>query len=1139
MAGSALAQTTVYVDGSVATTGTGSQAAPFKTITEALALTDVDLTILVAGGTYTNETPYTDILSDQTLIGGYDSSFTISDTLSTPTIIDMGRLSQLDQQGTFFIGGATGWTIENLVIQNSTTGEYDDTENGGAIYVRNGSNGTFRDVTFFNCHTKFEGGVESGPAREGGAVCIRDDSTVVFEDCVFDSCTAVGGGGAVRMRSARGAGNTAKFYRCLFTNCGARGNGSVIDDGDGASQIEIMNCIFANNGVDVVVPSGTAPSTYLIRVSDRRALIYNCTFVGNNNPTGYMFNIGNSSSGGAVKEIVNCIITDSTIGSGGSGVAIFNYADDYDDATILQNNLFFNNSDLDPLDPTGANIINTNGNIAGDPQFVNAANGDYYLKPGSPGEDAGQTLALVFDDFAHTLRPVGSAYDIGALEGQRMNPKVRSVMAKASSSIMADLGPENTVDESGLNPWGQHDTTPTNMWLSRFGQEPPVWIQYEFDIAYNLDQMWIWNSNTELEPIVGLGGLGVKTATIEYSTDGTTWTVLADVPEFAQAPGTDDYTYDTTVYFDGVAAKFVKITCTSSWGGGGQYGLSEVRFFYFPVQARYPNPGDGATGVAIDTTLSWLAGTEAAEHKVYFSEDEQSVIDGTATAVTVSEASYDPLSLDLGSMYYWRVDEVNNTNPESPWVGSVWSFTTADYAIVDDFEDYKGELAPLEERIWFSWHDGFGYGGPATPPYYPGNGTGSGVGDLDNPVTYMEESTVHGGNMSMPYFFNNSGSTGKAYYSEAKKTLVDRRDWTEGGVKALSLWFQGYSASVGSFTDNLDGTYTMTASGTDITGTSDEFHFAYKPLNGAGSIVARIDSMDNTNEWAKAGVMIRDTLDPNSAHAMVFVTPGNGVVFEYRPGAGQDNVGSAAVQSGITAPHWVKLDRDIVGNITTSQSADGLTWDILGTEQNIPMNIPIYIGLAVTAHNENATCQAEFSNFQLAVSGPWANQDIGIESNEAERMYVSIANSNGTTGTVYYDDNDNIVEDATQIDTWTEFNIDLKDFQDQGVNMVDVNSVTVGIGTKGSTTPGGAGKVYIDDIRLYRPRCLPDKVTLSEADFDSNCIVDFRDLETLAGEWLANDSGLSVDLNTDSTVDFKDYAILANQWLEQQLWPTW
>ena len=237
------------------------------------------------------------------------------------------------------------------------------------------------------------------------------------------------------------------------------------------SQIEIVNCIFVNNGVDVAVPSGTAPSNYEIRVTDRRALIYNCTFVGSNNPDGFMFNVVDSSDAAAAKEIVNCIIANNTIASGGTVFALFGYATGYNDATTLQNNLFFSNSGLDPLDPAGANIIGANGNIAGDPQFADAANGDYHLKADSPGVDAGQTLALVPDDFAGMARPVGSAFDIGALEGQAspkpLSNKVRSVTATASSSFKADSGPEKTVDGSGLNALDLHDTTAANMWAER------------------------------------------------------------------------------------------------------------------------------------------------------------------------------------------------------------------------------------------------------------------------------------------------------------------------------------------------------------------------------------------------------------------------------------------------------------------------------------------------------------------------------------------------------------------------------------------------------------------------------------------------------------------------------------------------
>jgi hypothetical protein len=235
-------------------------------------------------------------------------------------------------------------------------------------------------------------------------------------------------------------------------------------------------------------------------------------------------------------------------------------------------------------------------------------------------------------------------------------------------------------------------------------------------------------------------------------------------------------------------------------------------------------------------------------------------------------------------------------------------------------------------------------------------------------------------------------------------------------------------------------------------------------------------------------------------YAFMLVSPAGGIAYQRRADTAVDAIGTTV--TGITAPQWVKIERDNASYFTASYSDDGQNWTTVDPPEQLFIGSNAFIGLALTSHNASATCQTEFSNVQVSVTGPWANQDIGIQSNDPERIYVAIANSNGTTGTVYYEDNDNIVEDATQIDTWTEFNIDLKDFQDQSVNLADVNSIAIGIGTKGSTTPGGTGKMYFDDIRLYRPRCVTDKLTLSEADLNSDCVIDFRDLEILVSDWL-------------------------------------
>jgi len=214
-----------------------------------------------------------------------------------------------------------------------------------------------------------------------------------------------------------------------------------------------------------------------------------------------------------------------------------------------------------------------------------------------------------------------------------------------------------------------------------------------------------------------------------------------------------------------------------------QYGLSEVRFFQIPVQARKPYPDSGAADVDPDVVLGWIAGREAVTHDVYLSTDEQAVIDGTAGVATVTEASYAPLSLDLGATHYWKINEVNEAGTPTTWESKIWSFTTNDNIVVDDFESYNdldpGE--PASNRIFNVWIDGYGI---AT--------NGSLVGYETPP--FCEQTIVHGGEQSMPLFYNN---TGGAAYSEAELPLSPAQDWTKSGVQALVLYFYGDAGNTG------------------------------------------------------------------------------------------------------------------------------------------------------------------------------------------------------------------------------------------------------------------------------------------------------------------------------------------------------
>jgi len=167
---------------------------------------------------------------------------------------------------------------------------------------------------------------------------------------------------------------------------------------------------------------------------------------------------------------------------------------------------------------------------------------------------------------------------------------------------------------------------------------------------------------------------------------------------------------------------------------------------------------------------------------VYFSADAQSVENSTAPAETVLETSYGPLSLDLGSIYYWRVDEVNNANTIPVWEGSTWSFTTSEYLVVDDFESYNDIEAGEEgsNLVYLTWIDG--YDNPSV--------NGSTVGYTEAFQPSMEAVIIHGGFQSVPVMYNN-GTASISEVTASTSDLAVGSDWTVGAPAVLTLWFYG------------------------------------------------------------------------------------------------------------------------------------------------------------------------------------------------------------------------------------------------------------------------------------------------------------------------------------------------------------
>ena len=187
----------------------------------------------------------------------------------------------------------------------------------------------------------------------------------------------------------------------------------------------------------------------------------------------------------------------------------------------------------------------------------------------------------------------------------------------------------------------------------------------------------------------------------------------------------------------------------------------------------------------------------------------------------------------------------------------------------------------------------------------------------------------------------------------------------------------GLTGSSGSPADNIY----LTASGSDIQGTSDNFHYAWRSWTGDGTLTARVNGVIATDPWAKAGLMFRETLSANARNAFIALTPGNGTTFQSRSSADGSTGFSNLV--GLSAPYWLKLQR--VGNLFTPyQSADGVTWTQAGTPVTLSMATTFYVGFAATAHNNTLLTAAQFDQISLVASAPSAPTGLTATAGNAQ-----------------------------------------------------------------------------------------------------------------------------------------------------------
>ncbi|MHC4742762.1 MAG: lamin tail domain-containing protein, partial [Planctomycetota bacterium] len=184
---------------------------------------------------------------------------------------------------------------------------------------------------------------------------------------------------------------------------------------------------------------------------------------------------------------------------------------------------------------------------------------------------------------------------------------------------------------------------------------------------------------------------------------------------------------------------------------------------------------------------------------------------------------------------------------------------------------------------------------------------------------------------------------------------------SQPGVAARDI---GGAAPAGSYSAAGEA-YTLSGSGADIWGNSDSFYFVYLPLAGDGEISARVASMTDTHDWAKCGVMIRETLDPGSKNAFCYMASQHGKSIQSRI---QTNSGSSHSNTeGYSVPYWVRLVRT-GDTFSYYHSDDGIDWVLqsesgsMSNPATIPMNQNVYMGLAMSSHVNGQLCTALFDN---------------------------------------------------------------------------------------------------------------------------------------------------------------------------------
>ena len=333
--------------------------------------------------------------------------------------------------------------------------------------------------------------------------------------------------------------------------------------------------------------------------------------------------------------------------------------------------------------------------------------------------------------------------------------------------------------------------------------------------------------------------------------------------------------------------------------------------------------------------------------------------------------------------------EIDDVTVDGSSVGAVSSYeftnVSADHTISASFNALPDNTAPNaptglsatgnDGSVSLGWDDNSesdlaGYN------VYRSTTSGSGYsqinGSLQSTSDYTDNNVTNGTTYYYVVTAEDDSGNESGYSSEASATPQS----SGGGLPSPWANTDVGSPTAGSASES-SGTFTIEANGNDIWNSADNFHYVYQSLSGDGNIVAKVESLDNTHEWAKGGVMIRETLNSGSKHAFMVVSSQNGTQCSYRTSTGSTSEATTPYD-GISVPYWVKLERS-GDTFTGYKSSDGSNWTQVGSV-TITMSADVNIGMAATSHTDGVLGTSTYSNVTVSTGGGGGTETLSADA---------------------------------------------------------------------------------------------------------------------------------------------------------------